>query len=35
MLATDFHIMDRISSGYWKRKSQYISFGVQHGISFS
>ena len=31
--ATDFHIMDRkISMGYWKRKLQYKSFGVQHAV---
>ena len=34
MLATDFHIMNRkIYMGYWKRKSNYQSFGV-HVISF-
>ena len=36
MLATDFHIMDRkISIGYWPRKSQCKSVGVQYAISFS
>ena len=35
MLATDFHIMDRnVSIGYWKRKPQRKSFGVQHAIPF-
>ena len=35
-LATDFHIMDRkISMGYWKRKSQYKSVGVEHAVPFS
>ena len=36
MLATNFHITDRkISIGYWQRKSQCNSFGVQHAIPFS
>ena len=36
MLATDFHIMDRKASmGYWKKKSDYKYFAVQHAIPFS
>ena len=36
MLATDFHIMDRkFFIGYWQRKSQCKSFGVQHAIPSS
>ena len=36
MLATDFHIMDRkVSMGYWKKKSDYKYFAVQHAIPFS
>ena len=35
MLATDFYIMDRkIYIGYFQRKSQCKSFGVQHAIPF-
>ena len=33
---TDFHIMDRkVSTGYWQKRSQYKSFGVQHDHNFS